>query len=105
MVVKKKMANRSAVECETIINFNESEKEAFVYTFNKSLQRKLERFAVEMPDECKKADSFQPEGSVEYVVPKSWIKVKPPVKMNLTDEQRAARAEKMRELLSNNNTV
>ncbi len=76
------------------MNFNEAEAEASVYTFNKSLQRKLEHFAKEHPDECKRADTRQPEGSVEYMVPKSWIKVRPPARPNLTEEQRAALSER-----------
>ncbi len=89
------IANRSRIEQETIINFNEEEKEASVYTFNRALQRKLARLAEEHPDECRKAKTWQPGESVEYIVPKKWIKVSPPKKVNYTDEQKAALAERL----------
>ena len=40
-----------------------------------------------------------PEENSGYIlahVPKSWIKISPPKQVNLTDEQRAARAERLR---------
>lgn len=89
------IANRSRLEQETIINFNEEEKEASVYTFNRALQRKLSRLAEEHPDECRRAKTWQPGESVEYIVPKKWIKVSPPKKVNYTDEQKAALAERL----------
>ena len=89
------IARRSRLEQETIINFNEEEKEASVYTFNRALQRKLARLAEEHPDECRKAKTWQPGESVEYIVPKKWIKVSPPKKVNYTDEQKAALAERL----------
>ena len=36
-------------------------------------------------------------GSIAAHIPKSWLKVNPPKKMNFTDEQKAARAERMRQ--------
>ena len=36
-------------EKETIINFNEGEKEASIYTFNASLKRRLAEFARKYP--------------------------------------------------------
>lgn len=89
------IANRSRLEQETIINFNEEEKVASVYTFNRALQRKLARLAEEHPDECIRAKTWQPGESVEYIVPKKWIKVSPPKKVNYTDEQKAALAERL----------
>lgn len=86
------IANRSRLEQETIINFNEEEKTASVYTFNKRLQRKLARLAEEYPDECRKAKTWQPGESVEYIVPKKWIKVNAP--RVLTEEQKQAASER-----------
>lgn len=40
-----------------------------------------------------------PEENSGYIlahVPKSWVKLSPPKQVNLTDEQRAARAERLR---------
>lgn len=65
------IANRSRLEQETIINFNEEEKVASVYTFNKPLQKRLAKLAEQYPDDCKREfDTWQPEGSVDYTVPK-----------------------------------
>lgn len=86
------IANRSRLEQETIINFNEEEKVASVYTFNRALQRKLVRLAEEYPDECRKAKTWQPGESVEYIVPKKWIKVNAP--RILTEEQKQAAVER-----------
>ena len=87
--------NRSRLEQETIINYNEEEKLASVYTFNKSLKRKLARLAEERPSECRLAKTWQPEESVEYLVPKKWIKVSPPRRLNLTDEQKETLAKRL----------
>lgn len=42
----------SLCEQETIINFNEEEKTASVYTHNKALIRKLDKLAQERPGDC-----------------------------------------------------
>lgn len=88
---------RSAYERETIITYNEAEDEAHVYTFNKALIRKLTDISQERPDECI-LESKGPEDAASFVVPKKYIKVKPPVKMNLTNEQKRERAERMRRI-------
>lgn len=86
------MANLDKYERETIINFNEAEPTASVYTFNRSLQSKLNKLLGSNPDiSLKRAD----EEHAEYIVPKKWIKVSPPRQVNLTDEQRAAAAERL----------
>lgn len=36
------------------------------------------------------------DGSMLFHVPAEWVKVKPPIKRNMTDEQRAAFADRMR---------
>lgn len=36
-------------------------------------------------------------GSIAAHIPKSWMKISPPKKVNLTDEQKAAMAERMRQ--------
>lgn len=75
----------SNYEKETIINFNEEEQTASVYTFNGALKRKLARLSEERPEECK-LDQQHSTGAVEYLIPKKWVKVNaPPV---LTEEQR-----------------
>ena len=93
---------RSRIEQETILLFNEEEKTASVYTFNKSLQRKLASLAKERPEECyldKPQNTL--DGAVEYIIPKKWIKIR--ASRILSDEQRAAlseRAKNMRESIA-----
>ena len=68
----------SKYEQETIINFNEAEKVASVYTHNKALKRKLAALAEQYPDECITMSTNHDAMGVDYVVPKRWIKVSPP---------------------------
>ena len=66
-------------ERETIINFNEAEEAANVYTYNQKLE------AIDRP-ECvlkRKGDMW-----AEYDVPKTWVKITPP--RVLTAAQRVA---------------
>ncbi len=43
------------------------------------------------------------DGHIVAHVPKSWVKLSPPKQVNLTDEQRAARAERLRKSRSQSN--
>lgn len=82
----------TSYERETIINFNEEEKIASVYTFNKALKNKLNKLVGVNPDihVIRSSDEMS-----EFEVPKSWIKVSPPKQVNLSDEQRAAIAARL----------
>ena len=64
------------LERETILNFNEAERDASVYTHNLALKRK--QLARERPDDCRLVRTIHDGEAVEYMIPKSWIKVKPP---------------------------
>lgn len=90
---KVRAIRRSRIEQETIFLFNEEEKTASVYTFNKSLQKKLAILAKERPEECyldKPQNTL--DGAVEYIVPKKWIKIR--ANRILSDEERAALSER-----------
>lgn len=82
----------TSYERETIINFNEEEKVASVYTYNKSLRNKLNKLLGVNQDihVIRSSDEMS-----EFEVPKSWIKVSPPKQVNLSDEQRAAIAARL----------
>lgn len=67
------------LEKETIINYNDAEQTASVYTFNRALQRKLDRLAQEFPDCVKLARKF-PVGGVEYELPKKLVAIRKPRK-------------------------
>ena len=70
--------NLTRYEQETIINFNEEEKTASVYTHNGPLRRRLEQMAQERPKDCRLFKTCHDGQAVEYYIPKSWIKIRPP---------------------------
>jgi len=81
----------SRVEMETIINFNEAEPEANVYTHNSALIRRLEQLCKDRPDECKPGyNQNEPRGR-SFDIPKKWLKVNPT--RILTEEQLSQRRE------------
>lgn len=67
----------SRYEQETIINYNEAEKIASVFTHNKALRHKLERLAEERPEDCRLIRTTRDGQAVEYEVPKEWMKITP----------------------------
>lgn len=83
--------NLTKYEQETIINYNNEEKTASVFTYDKSLIRKLDKRLAEMPDMklIRRGEDF-----AEYSLPKKWIKVAFP--RQYSDEQRAEMAERMK---------
>ena len=82
----------TSYERETIINFNEEEKTASVYTYNKSLRNKLNKLVGVNQDihVIRSSDEMS-----EFEVPKNWVKISPPKQVNLSDEQRAAIAARL----------
>lgn len=63
------------IELETIVLFNEAEPTAQVYTCNKALQTRLDRFCAENADICRvKSDDV----SKTYLFHKKWLKVNKP---------------------------
>jgi len=81
---------------ETIINFNEAEATASVYTFNGALRRRLEQLAQDRPEGCRLVRACHDDRAVEYDVPKSWIRVNPPRSAApLTEEQKQQRREQL----------
>ena len=67
----------SPYEQETIINFNEAEKAASVYTHNNALRHKLEKLSQERPEECKLKQISRDGRVVDYIIPKAWVRVTP----------------------------
>ena len=60
------MTKLSKYEKETIINWNEAENLASIYTFNASLKRRLAEFSRKYPLLCR-LERSTPEGSVTYI--------------------------------------
>ena len=71
------MSRLTNYERETIINFNEGEDTASVYTHNKALRRRLELLAQERPEECQLYKVTHWDEAVEYYIPKRWLKINP----------------------------
>lgn len=86
----------NAYERETIINFNEAEDTASVYTHNTRLINRLDAL-------CSENQAItcitKVDGRREYLLPKTWVKVVPP--RQLSEEQRARMAEIARERFHN----
>src|SRR5699024_4246750 len=69
------MTKLSKYEKETIINWNEAENTASIYTFNADLKRRLAEFSRKYPQLCRLERSTT-EGSVTYVMDKSRLSVR-----------------------------
>ena len=87
---------RKGYERETIINYNEVDHRASVYTCNAALARKLATYTRERPDDCTLLRSD--EDAVEYLVPKRWIRIRPP--RAVSDEAKEAARQRMRDYQS-----
>ena len=79
------MTKLSKYEKETIINWNEAEDAASIYTFNADLKRRLAEFSRKYPQLCRL------ERSLTYVIdkPRLSIRLVPPY----SEERRAAARE------------
>lgn len=64
-------------EKETIILYNQGEKEASVYSFDPKLIRRLKRLAEKYPDEVRLEKEYK-NGSCSYTVPKECVLVREP---------------------------
>ena len=90
-------------ERETIINFNEAESTASIYTHNKALRRTLDKLAQERPEDCR-IDRVSHDGAAtDYSVPKSWVKIRPP-RIASEAQKAASRAAAERAKLARTNT-
>lgn len=89
--------NLTKEEMETIINFNEAEKTASVYTYNKALIRKIEKIRSENPcvQVIRKGENW-----CEYLIPKKMIKVNAP--RTLSEENRQRMAENLKKARERN---
>lgn len=87
-------------EMETIINFNEADDKAEIYTYNGRLIRRLTEYAAQRPEECVLC---QPDasGAHKFIFPKKWVKVNAP--RILTDEEREKLSERAKKMLANRN--
>ncbi len=65
------------VEKETIVLFNEGEKEACIYTYNAGLKKRLEAFSKKYPKLCRiELNRCNEQGGVSYVIDKSRLSIR-----------------------------
>ena len=81
------MMKLTKYERETIVNFNEGEQEASIYTYNRVLKRRLSEFSRKYPQLCHMEKQTE-EGSVTYAIDKSRLSIRliPPY----SEERKAA---------------
>ena len=95
--------NLSLFERETIINYNEAEQTARVYTHNRALRRTLDKLAQERPEDCR-VDRVSREGAAaDYTIPKAWVKIRPP-RVASEAQKAASRAAAEKAKLARKNT-
>lgn len=68
----------SLYERETIINYNEGEPTATVYTHNRALRRRLDELAQQSPEDCRVDRVGHGGAAADYTIPKAWVKIRPP---------------------------
>lgn len=81
-------------EQETIINYNNEEAEADIFTYDRKLITKLKRVGVNLID-------VNGDGSYFCKVPKNWVKVSPPRKVS--DETKAKFGERAKKMWEEKN--
>lgn len=74
-------------EMETILNYNEAENMASVYTHNVGLMNKLRGLMEEYPEVKLVRQDYD---MLEVEVPKRWIKVSPPRRVSEETKQKMA---------------
>ena len=82
------------LEKETLIVFNEAESDAFVETYSARLLGQLRKVESCEGVVCKKKE----KGYGLYVIPKTMIKIRAPLKLNLSDEEIVKRTERLKSI-------
>ena len=80
----------SPYERETIINYNQGEAEATIFTYSKSLISRVEKLRKRLPDEVALLRE-EKTGAREYRVPKSCIDIKIPRDLSPAERERLKR--------------
>lgn len=89
LILKEKILSKK-LETETIINFNDLEKECQISTRQKVIKNRMKKLGV--------APSHTQSDFACYRVPKKWIKVSPPRKVS--EAQRKAARERAKKTVS-----
>ena len=67
----------SNYEKESIFLFNEADKTAEIYTHNPALKKQLSELCVSHPEQVRQEPENKYGGQI-FVLPKKWIKIRPP---------------------------
>lgn len=86
-------------EQETSVNIDYIDKTAYVYSSNSHMCKRLYTMYQEHQDEVKL--DIDDKYGIGIVVPMKWIKIAPPAKRTMTDEQRQAIAERFAQYRAN----
>lgn len=79
---------------ENCIEWIRDEKRATLSLSQRSIISRIMRYAETKPDECQ-VTAVNEDGSICAHVPVSWVRVSPPAKLNLSDEERKLRIERL----------
>lgn len=79
---------------ETTFDYLSCDTHASFFSTEAKWIRKIKSLKLEYPDEITIVQ--ETNDSIIAHIPKLWMKITPPRKMNLTDEQRAAASERMK---------
>lgn len=67
----------SNYEKETVILFNEADREASVFTYNDALKKQLDALCMSHPEQVRRTDD-NGCGGLTFALPKKWLKITPP---------------------------
>lgn len=77
-----RMEEMSKTAMETIVDYNQQDDTAHVFTYDPALQKKMDKLCADHPDEVQL--SVECNGSKNYTFPKSWLKITAPRKKKVT---------------------
>jgi len=69
----------SNIEKETVINFNDAERKASIYTHNQALKNQLLGLCQSHPEQVRQT-AVNSWGGLTFELPKKWLKITPPRK-------------------------
>ena len=82
---------------ETVLEHEQGRNYFAVSTGEISFRNRLTKLAEKYPHDCV-VIAHNDDGSVYYHVPVSWVKIAPPRSVTMTDEQKRAAADRMRNI-------
>ena len=88
-----------AMERETVVGWSDATNLCEILTYNRALINKLAKLSKKYPDTYKLKNEDTIDGSpyVEYTFPKRLISFRAPTKRKMSEEQKKAAADRMRE--------